>query len=83
MQQMANQIEKKYYTIKLETIVPVELTFRVLAEDPVKATEMISKIPLPSLYSQPKLNLSRMKRLKATVYLAGSTMIEWIKTFNQ
>ena len=66
---------KTYWDIKVETMVPATLTYRVLAEDPMKAAEMI-KMASPT---NVKYRLMGKKDLKLTVYEAGTNMIKWIK----
>lgn len=73
--------EKKYYSVKLEGQVPVELHFKVLAESPEEAAEIVSKNPLPPLARAPRPILPRLRRLKATVYRYGTTTIDYIKNF--
>jgi len=74
-------IQKQYYTVKLEVMAPVELTFRVFAETPEEAAEIVSKNPIPPLSAAPKPILSRMRRIKATVYKAGTSIYEFIKSY--
>lgn len=73
--------QKQFYTVKLEVLAPVELTFRVFAETPEKAAEMVSKNPIPPLSAAPKPILSRMRRIKATVYKAGNLIYEFVKNY--
>ena len=72
--------QKQYYTVKLETMAPVELTFRVFAETPEQAIEAVSKFPLPPL-SSVKPNLSRIRRIKAMVYKAGTSVCDLVKKY--
>jgi len=68
----------KYYTIKLEAFVPTEIEYRVLASNPEEALELIAK-KAPN--NRPKQRLSRMKKIKAQVYLAGTTIIKLSRKF--
>lgn len=72
---------KQYYTVKIESTGPVLLTYRVFAEDENEAFEMIKKNPNQSMSEPPKHSLSKLKRLKATVYQAGSSLIKLVKNF--
>ena len=74
--QMEN--ETKYYTIKLEALVPTQITYRVRAKD---AEEALTLLNMNAPYSQPKQSLTQMKKIKATVYLAGSSIIKLSKYF--
>ena len=78
---MAKPVQKQYYTVKLEVMAPVELTMRIFAETPEEAAEMVSKNPLPPLYAAPRPVLSKMKRIKATVYKAGTSTYYFIKNY--
>ena len=68
-------IEKKWYDVKVEAKIPATLTYRIYAEDPLQATEMIK-------YHQPvavKHKLSVIDKLKVTVYKMGCSVIEFSK----
>lgn len=75
MKQVSN---KQYYTVKLEVLAPTTLTYRILAENPEQALEMISRAPLSQA---PMPNLSKMKKIKANVWLAGTTLLQLVKNF--
>lgn len=67
--------EKKYYDVKVEAMIPATLTFRVLAEDPQQAAELIRGASPRSVQHR----LVGRKDLKLSVYDAGSTMLRWMK----
>ncbi|KKN66638.1 hypothetical protein LCGC14_0469730 [marine sediment metagenome] len=75
--------QKQFYTVKLEVMAPVELTLRVYAETPQEAIDMVSRNPLPPLSGPPRPNIARMKRIKATVYKAGTTIYYLIKNYTR
>lgn len=60
---MSDKLES--YKVVLEVMAPVELTYKVLASSPEEALEKIRGM---GVYERPKPILSRMKRVKATVY---------------
>jgi len=66
------------WTVKVEVMAPIELTYRVWAVD---AHEAIDQIRYGVLVAPPKPILSKQKRIKATVYKYGTSMIEFIKRF--
>lgn len=67
--------EKHYYDVKVECTLPATVTFRILAETPEEAAELIrGQAPISV---QPRL-LGR-KDHKISVYDAGSTMLRWMK----
>lgn len=67
--------EKKYYDVKVEVTLPATLTYRILAETPEQALDLIkNQSPV-----QVKHKLAGRKELKATVFDAGSSMIRFIK----
>lgn len=75
-------IKQEYFTVKLETMMPVVLTYRVLAESPEKATEKLIMNPTSVAFSEaPKLIFPRLKKLKLTVYNIGTNMIKFVKNF--
>jgi len=67
--------EKFYFDIKLECMVPTTITYRVFAESPEKALELIN-------YQNPtgvKHKIAAKKDLKMIVYDAGTLMIKLVK----
>lgn len=66
---------KFYYDVKVETMLPATLTFRILAETPEQAAELIrGQNPVGV-----KHRLIGRKDSKLSVYDAGSTMLRWMK----
>jgi hypothetical protein len=64
-----------YFDVKVESMLPATLTYRVLAEDAQQAAEKIRGIQPNSVQHR----LIGRKDTKLTVYDAGSTMIKWMK----
>lgn len=64
-----------YFDVKVETVLPATLTYRVLAEDAEQASEKIRGIQPNSVQHR----LIGKRDTKLTVYDAGSTMIRWMK----
>ncbi|MHA2426419.1 MAG: hypothetical protein ACXADB_00065 [Candidatus Hermodarchaeia archaeon] len=71
-------LKKRPYTVRLEVQAPVELTYRVWAETPEQAVEMIR---YGQMVAPPKPNLAKRRNIKATVYKYGTVMIEFIKKY--
>lgn len=70
--------QKEYYTVKVETLVPATVTYRVYAESPELAIDMVKRGGVQ--FSQPPQFIwGQMKRLKATVYNAGTVLIRLAK----
>ena len=67
--------EKQYFDVVLEAQIPCIVKYRVLAESPEEALEEVKR--LPPAHVKPILNQKR--DIKATVYSAGSSMIQYIK----
>lgn len=67
--------QKKYYDVKIETMLPATLTFRVLAEDAEQAVSLIKNMPPTGVQHK----LIGRKDKKITVYDAGSTFIRLVK----
>jgi hypothetical protein len=82
-QKKDKELEKKAaeYSVKLEVMAPVELIFRIFAETPEEAAEMVSRNPIPPLSAAPRPIISRMKRIKATVYKAGTNTYYFVKNY--
>jgi hypothetical protein len=66
---------KLYYDVKVECMLPATLTFRVLAEDPQQAADLIRGASPTGV----KHRLSGRKDIKLSVYDAGSSMLRWMK----
>jgi hypothetical protein len=66
---------KLYYDVKVESMLPATLTYRVLAETPEQAAELIKGMAPVAV----KHKLIGKKDLKMTVYESGSLMIKWMK----
>jgi hypothetical protein len=67
--------EKHYYDVKVECMIPATLTFRVLAETPEEAAELIKGASPRSVQHR----LVGRKDSKLSVYDAGTTMLRWMK----
>jgi hypothetical protein len=68
-------IQKKYFDVKIETMLPATLTFRVLAEDAEQAVDLIKNMSPTGVQHK----LIGRKDKKITVYDAGSTFIKFVK----
>lgn len=75
MKKEVKQIEKKYFDVKVDVMLPATLTYRVLAEDAQQAAEMIRGMSPIGV----KHRLIGRKEIKLTVLDSGSTMIRFIK----
>jgi len=69
---------KRYYTIKMEGRAPVTLTYRVLAESPEEALNLIK---IGSFSENPQIQLNRFQKIRGMVYLAGTSMLKFTKRF--
>lgn len=69
---------KQQYTVKVEAMAPVEIVHKVWAESPQEAMEIYEKAPLAKA---PRPILSRKRKIKATVYKLGTTLIELEKKY--
>lgn len=71
---------KTNYTIKLEALVPITLTYNITAETEQEAIQMMERgILSPTVMSRPKL--SALRKLKASVYLRGQNIVKTIKNY--
>jgi len=66
---------KYYYDVKVECMLPATLIYRVHAESPEQASQLIKGLTPNSV----KHRLIGRKELKLTVYDAGSSMIKFMK----
>ncbi|CAB4196580.1 hypothetical protein UFOVP1290_100 [uncultured Caudovirales phage] len=72
---LAEPPPKFYYDIKVECMLPATLTYRVLAETPEKAIDLIKGQSPTSV----KHRLIGRKEIKLMVYKAGCSMIMFVK----
>lgn len=70
------QIKPKfYYDVKEECTLPAVVTYRVLAEDPQQAAELVKGMsPIGVQYK-----IAGKRGIKLSVYEAGSSMLKWVK----
>jgi len=68
-------LEKSYFDVKIETMLPSTLIYRVLAESPEQAIQLIKQSNPVSV----KYRLPGKKDLKITVYDAGTNMLRFLK----
>ena len=73
------RIERKYYLIKVEGTSPVEMTYKILAEDPQEALSILEKGFQSPCAISPKTGHFRKKR--AQVYNLGTTTIMATKNY--
>jgi hypothetical protein len=66
---------KLYYDVKVESMIPATLTFRVLAEDAEQAAGLIRGMNPINV----RHRLIGRRDSKLSVYDAGSTMLRWMK----
>lgn len=66
---------KHHYDVKIETMLPATLTYRVLAEDAMQAADLIKGTSPIGV----KHRLIGKKDIKLTVYDSGSSIIRWVK----
>lgn len=67
--------EKFYFDVKLDCMLPATLTYKVLAEDPQQAAELIKNMSPTGVNHK----LIGKKDLKLSVYNAGGSFLRWSK----
>ena len=68
-------IQKVYYNIVIETLLPATITYKVLAETPEQAVDLIKNIPPTTV----KYKLHGRREFKLTVYEYGRCIIKYMK----
>mgnify|MGYP003404829045 FL=1 len=74
-------VEKKFYSIKLEVLVPATLSFKILAESPQEALDLVSKNITNNQNQPPKFLWNKVKKIQAKVFEAGSILLALTKKF--
>lgn len=73
------KLEKEYFTVKVETLAPVILTYKILAETPEEAAEVAAKKQGQQQTAPPKILFAKLGRMKVKVYKAGTTLLRLTK----
>lgn len=69
------------YSVELETLIPVTLSYSVQAETPEEALEMILKYGPNKTYNSPKIFWAKIKKIQAKIYKAGTILLLLSKRF--
>lgn len=72
---MITQPQPKLFDIRVETMLPATLTYRILALSPEEALEKIKQ----SSPNNIKHRLAGKRDIKAVIYDAGTSIIRWTK----
>ena len=75
LQKIAQPVIKQYYDIKIDCTLPATLTYRILAETPQQALELIKGKSPNSVQHK----LIGRKELVAKVYNAGGNLLQLLK----
>ena len=63
--------QKKYFVIELELIAPVEIVYKIYAEDPEEAMKIMEKNLLSNLIKAPSPKINKARKVQAVVFPAG------------
>lgn len=66
---------KSMFEVRVETLLPATITYRVLAEDAEQAVELAKKMPPSGI----KHTLMGKRDIKLTVFIAGTSLIKLVK----
>lgn len=69
--------QKKHYDVRVESLVPSTITYRVWADDEQDALNQIKRQAPINV----KPHLNQKKDIKASVYDAGSSLLRFMKAF--
>lgn len=72
---------KEYFTVKVEAVAPIILSYKILAESPEEAAIMAVKLQGQQQNSPPVISFGRLGKLKTKVYKSGTTMLQLVKNF--
>ncbi len=70
---------KEYFTVKIEALAPVILTYKILAETPEEAAESAAKKQGQQQSSPPKIIFAKLGKMKVKVYKSGTTLLRLTK----
>lgn len=80
MQKNSKNLEKEFYTVKTEVLIPAELEYKILATSPEEAMEIVLKRQ-HSLYSPPKFHFSNLKFKFIKVFKFKDMFLQLSKRF--
>lgn len=69
--------EKSYFDIRVECLMPATVSYRILAEDENDAFNQIKNKQPNNI----KYNFNLKRNIKATVYVASSSIVKLVKHF--
>lgn len=72
--------QKVQYSVKIDATIPLVVNYKVWAYSPEEAVEMARKLTNQYLSGPPTLEWRSLRRLKATVYTAGTLLVQLVKT---
>lgn len=71
---------KEYFTVKVEILIPVVLTYKILSETPEEAAKIAAKKQGQEQTSPPKINYAKqVGKAQIKVYKSGTTMLQLTK----
>lgn len=73
--------QKQYYAVHLTGMVPVTLNYRVYAENPQEALQIVERNIMQGFSSAPQIHYARFRKTLGKVFRAGTTLVEFIKNF--
>lgn len=71
--------DKEFFTVKIETLAPIILTYKILAETPEEAAIVAAKKQGQQQAIPPVIVFAKLGKLKAKVYKAGTTLLQLTK----
>jgi hypothetical protein len=74
----AKKAEKQFYTVEVDAWTKSTLKYKVFAETPEEAIELIDKSPM---LNPPVTKVNGMKKISAKVYQYGTNMIKLMRKF--
>jgi hypothetical protein len=75
------KVEKKDYLVEAHILVPATVRFKVNAESPEQAADLISKSNQIEQAKISKFDLSKVKKIVARVFIWNSWVVKYIKKF--
>ena len=70
--------EQQHYTVEVEAWARTTFKYKVIAESPEQAIELIDRSPL---LQAPKPKTTGIRKISAKVYLLGSNMLKHMRNF--
>jgi hypothetical protein len=74
-------VVKEYYTVKVDALVPIILTYKIYADSPEQAAELAARQKGQQQSAPPVISFAKLEKIKTKVYKLGTILLLLTKKF--